>query len=583
MRPREEKLKKYWWLIIDYSDAMKIDSKDFKIENIFSRRRYLIPDYQRNYSWTVLGEVSIFWDDFIYYLNKEGNENLFIGPMVFKGEGINATEFEVIDGQQRLITLSIFISVIVELLVKYERRDLADGLRQYLIYRDTKNKEQLVINTIEQHPFFQKRIFHLDVDEKPEKESEKLIEKARMFFYDSVEVLLLENTNKIEYLEKIRDAIFNIDTVIVVSNDETDAFTIFETINTRGKNLSSLDLLKNYIFKNYDNRTGVNEPKETWKTISDNIAFSRDSFFNRFWASWVSKVSEGKLYRRFSDYMRDENNEDSLVKPNNLLSRIFIASKIYRKITNPRLDDWSINRNYQIYYHIRNINRLFNLKIHFPFFLALFEEFENGTIDRNLMIDALVAMENFHFIFTHMVSPRASGLDNKYSKFAIRLRSEKNKKAVIEDLKKELTEKIPKFDEYREKFVKLNFNDNKDTIKFVLVRLEKEKDPSMSIDFELHSIEHLEPQSSGALFTIDSIGNLFLMEEKYNNDKDDKRPFEKLKNGDEAISFLIKNTKYKTTKQDLKRINQKVKWKDEDMKERADDLAHKTYNLFSKL
>ena len=45
---------------------MKIESKDRKIKNLFLNRRYLIPDYQRKYSWDVNEEVLIFWDDFIY-------------------------------------------------------------------------------------------------------------------------------------------------------------------------------------------------------------------------------------------------------------------------------------------------------------------------------------------------------------------------------------------------------------------------------------------------------------------------------------------------------------------------------------
>ena len=80
-------------------------------------------------------------------------------------------------------------------------------------------------------------------------------------------------------------------------------------------------------------------------------------------------------------------------------------------------------------------------------------------------------MENFHFIFTHIVSPRASGLDNKYSKFAIRLRSSENKEDVIKELKEELYEKLPSFEEYKEKFLDLNFKENKDTIKFILLKI----------------------------------------------------------------------------------------------------------------
>lgn len=568
---------------------MNIESKDFKIKNIFSRRKYIIPDYQRNYSWTVDEEISIFWDDFIYYLNSNIKSNFFIGPMVYKAESINSSEFEVIDGQQRLITFSILLSVIVSLFDKYKRKDLSDGLKQYLIYKDEKNKDQLVIQTIEPHPFFQSKIFH-GKNVKPEKDSEKLIEKARGYFYDQIEFLLkkiTKDTKKIEFLEKIRDLIFDIDTVIIVSADETDAFTIFETINTRGKNLSSLDLLKNYIFKNYPILTGVQEPKKTWKNLIENIELGRETFFNRFWASWVSKVTENKLYRRFSDHIRNPKNNKEFKDNQSLLSELLIASIIYRKITKPTLDDWKLNKNYHIYHHIKNINGLFNLKVHFPFFLALFEEFENKHIDLGLLNETLLLMENFHFIFTHIVSPRASGLDNKYSKFAIRLRKETNKKKVIKDLRKELLDKIPKKEEYIEKFKELSYFKNKDTVKFILLKLEKIEDKSLTLDFDLHSIEHLDPKS-GFFKNSDSIGNLFLLEEKYNEDKRDLKPFDPCNYNNKnksikIIEFLGKETKYKTTKEEFNKIINKGSWTESDIDKRTEDLAKQTYVLFSKL
>lgn len=564
---------------------MKIESKDFKIENIFSRRKYIIPDYQRNYSWTIDEEISIFWDDFIYYSNKGPESNFFIGPMVYKGESTNAKEFEVIDGQQRLITFSILLSVIISLFNEYKRKDLAEGLRQYLIYKDEKNKEQLTINTIEPHPFFQKKIFHGE-DAQPTKPSEKLIEKARFFFNESIRSMLIglpKDSNKIELLEKIRDFIFNIDTVIIVSDDETDAFTIFETINTRGKNLSSLDLLKNYIFKNYSSQTGVDEPKKTWKDLINNIDIERESFFNRFWASWIAKVTENKLYRRFNDHMRDMAKNKEFQKVDILLNELLTASKIYKQITKPSIDDWKKDKNYHIYYHIKNINGLFKLKVHIPFLLALLEEFEKRKINLKLLNKTLLLMENFHFVFTHIASFRASGLDNKYSKFAIRIRNEKNKNKVIEDLKNELLSKMPKKDEYVQKFKELDFNKSRDTIKFILLRLEKETDPSLVLDFELNSIEHLEPRSS-KIQNVNKIGNLFLLEEKYNHEKDKNKPFDiNTKLNKSIIEILRDKTKYKTTKAEFNKIIANKIWTKNQIDKRTNKLAIRTYNLFSKL
>lgn len=566
---------------------MKIESKDKKIENIFRNKKYIIPEYQRSYSWEVNEEISLFWNDFTYYLDRQDN-NFFIGPMVFMAENIDATEFEVIDGQQRLITFSILLSVLVSLFRKYNEDSVATGLNQYLIFKDKENKEQLVIETEVPHPFFQKRIFHHEIDSVPNKgnESEVFIEKARVFFESSLEEYLskISDTKKsVDFLKKVRDCIFDIDVVVITSNSETDAFTIFETINTRGKNLSSLDLLKNYIFKNFVKKAGVCEPQNTWKEISKNIKVDPDSFFNRFWSSRVSKVTENKLYRRFGDFMRSSE-EDSLLKnTSNLLEELRFASEIYRKISTPKLDDWRTNNNQHIYTHIKNINGLFGLRVHYPFFMTLLEEYENKKIKQSILNETLLFMENFHFIFTHMVSSRPSGLDNKYSKFAIRIRNEVDKNNVINDLKKELLEKVPSFEEYRNKFNTLNYKDNKDTIKFILLKLEKENDSSAYLDLELHSIEHLLPRSVGEQ-GVDTIGNLFLLEQKYNETKDILKPFDLWVDSEQkTVDFLSSNTKYKTTKNNLEIISKNKKWNTEDIKERTERLAIQTYEIFSKL
>lgn len=236
------------------------------------------------------------------------------------------------------------------------------------------------------------------------------------------------------------------------------------------------------------------------------------------------------------------------------------------------------------YYHIKNINGLFKLKVHIPFFLALFEEFEKKNVNLKLLNKTLLLLEKFHFIFTHIASLRASGLDNKYSKFAIRIRNEKDKNKVIEDLKTELSSKIPKKDEYVQKFKELNFNKNKDTIKFILLRLEKEVDSSLALDFELHSLEHLKPKSIKSQ-DVNNIGNLFLLEEEYNNqDKGAKKPFDIDKKSKKSIIELLKNkTKYKTTKDEFTDIINSKVWTKNEIEKRADKLAIKTYNIFSKL
>lgn len=563
---------------------MKIEAKDAKVKNIFSRKTYTIPDYQREYSWTINEEISLFWDDFEYYLDKL-EDNFFIGPLVLEGESINADVFNVIDGQQRLVTLAILMSVIRDSFKNLGEKELASGLQQYLIYRDERSKEKVTLINEPPHPFFQKRILNSDNTSKPKKEDEKLINAARDFFENKINLRINNkktDKEKIGELEKIRDSLFNIDTVLIVSNDEADAYTIFETINTRGKNLLSLDLVKNHIVKEYPQKTGVKEPITTWKEIMKNIEKDREAFFNRFWASWYKKENESKLYRRFAKYLKKETTPFKDVTY--LLNKLSSASETYKKITTPKMDDWKVNKNYQIYYSIKNIGSLFGLKVHYPFLMALIEEHKNSNIKDALLREALQLIEHFHFIFTYIMSARASGLDNKYSKFAIRLRKDKNKKRVISQLRKDLQSKLPKIGEFGEKIKDLNYIEHKNGILYILLKLENIQSPAINIEIENHSLDHFEPQSSKSK-KVNNIGNIFLLEQKYNEDKDDLKPFEKWPkkkggSGETVCAFLANNTKYKTTKAELTTLS---KWSDLEINNRTNDLIKKAFNLFSKL
>jgi uncharacterized protein with ParB-like and HNH nuclease domain len=560
---------------------MKIESKNMKVGKLFTQSVYWIPDYQRSYTWEVSEEISIFWEDFLYYHENEARD-FFIGPMVFKAEDIDSAEREVIDGQQRLITISVMLSTLISIFEELGETDSANGLRQSLIFKDKTYKEQLAINTEDPHPFYQSKIFHFDNTVRPVKESEKKIEKASQYFVEKMNNLMqdCDLDERVKRMEVLRDKILNIDAVIIVSDDETDAFTIFETINTRGKNLSSLDLLKNYIFKNYPRRAGIEDPKTTWKLIDQNISTvsrSKKDFFNRFWSSWVFKVTENKLYRRFSDHMRD--NKHPFANSESLLAALKKTSETYRKISQPKLDDWSENKNLHIFYHIKNINGLFFLQVHYPFLMALIDLFEDKKIKIDILSEALLLLENFHFIFTHIMSSRPSGLDAKYSKFAIKLREEDDRKAVLSQLKDELNIKLPNLSEYKEKFSTLNYADNKETIKFVLMRLEKTENSSTLIDLEKTTLDHLIPKSSQEE-NVHNIGNIFLLEAEYNENKDDHGPFDEI-DGEKVVKYLKDNTKYQFSRKEFESIYNSETWTADTIKKRSEELAEATYKLFA--
>lgn len=564
---------------------MKVDAVDRKIEKIFQKKIYTIPDYQRNYSWERNIEVKTFWEDLLQSIEPDEN-GLFIGSMVFKGETLDSDEYEVIDGQQRLITVAIFFSVLVDIFEQLGETTLAENLQPNLVFNDTDGESHLTIVTEEPHPFFQNKIFHRKEGVKPERASEKKIEDTRSFLRAQILDYIKDNdaAEKLEVLKKIRNGLLDVSAVIVVSSDEVSAFSIFETINTRGKSLNSLDLLKNYVFKNYVRSAGVDEPKKSWSLFAERID-GDDDFFNRFWSSHVEKVSEKNLYKKFLKNMKGSDKHPAFENTEDLLTALIKGADAYRKIISPKLDDWKENKNYDVYYSLKNIYGLFRVKVHIPFVLALVEEFDAKKLKISKLREALEIIENFHFIFSHVMSLRPSGLDKKYSKFAVKIRKAKNKSAVIEELKKELGEKIPNEDVIKDALREYNFIDNSDSLKYILLRLEKQVRPESLIDIEKHSIDHLYPKSKSKKAWVNQIGNLCLLEKNLNEIKDDKQLFDTLKLGDKKtkmIEYILSQTSYQGTRTELEFIKKLGAWGEVESTERLTRVIDDIVELLKK-
>ena len=108
---------------------MKVEARSQKIENVLKKGTFIIPDYQREYDWDT-EEINEFFED----INEIGkDESYFIGHMVFEGE-FNGEKFIVIDGQQRITTITIMLCVIRDIFYDKKENDLADGINDNFIF-----------------------------------------------------------------------------------------------------------------------------------------------------------------------------------------------------------------------------------------------------------------------------------------------------------------------------------------------------------------------------------------------------------------------------------------------------------------
>lgn len=168
---------------------MKIESTDKDIETLLTGSFFKIPRFQRPYSWDE-ENIAEFWDDLIN--NK--SHDYFIGSMVVYKKA--KQQYGVVDGQQRLTTITILLCVLRNTFLDLGEKDLAEGLHQLIESKDRDNKSEYVLRTETSFPYFQEHIQKFGEPELPEdiKREEANLKIAHMLFKTYV-ISILKSVN----------------------------------------------------------------------------------------------------------------------------------------------------------------------------------------------------------------------------------------------------------------------------------------------------------------------------------------------------------------------------------------------------
>jgi len=548
---------------------MNVEARSLLLENVLKKGQFIIPDYQREYDWN---DDNL--DEFIDDLNDTEEENYFIGHMVCEGD-FNSSKFKVIDGQQRITTITIMLSVLRDIFFEKGLENLSNGLHDnYIFAKDKDYNEYVVLDNQMPYPILQAYVQNKINDKikevKPEKSGEKKIIKA----YDKFYKLWKDLTE--EKLKLLRDKILNLEIIFVAVDDEVDAFTIFETLNAKGKDLTPLDLIKNQVFKNYTKLVHLDEPNDSWKKIIENTKDKNMKFLNYFWASKYKKVSDRKIYKEFiKESKNKEFNYNDFVK--NLLSN----SKIYRQIIAPNFSDWKQEGEFKVYFSLNAI-QIFNIQVANSLLISLIREYTGKNISLKYLIKALSAIEKFHFINNAVIGGRSSGLDTMYSKISreIYLAQDKHSKhIVIDNMISKLKEKLPNKEQFESKIdSRLYFSSSntkqKKLVQYVLKKIEYEKQ-NYNVELINISLEHIYPEKFDKYWSrielkyIQSIGNLVLLDKNINSEIGDKLYIDKK-------SVILDKSTLITTKEVFEKNEQ---WTIEEIKNRKSELVGILYEL----
>ena len=273
---------------------MKLCAYSKSVKDILTlQRKYVIPRYQREYSWDI-EQVEEFWKDITEQFDYEkeifNTRDYFIGSFVLVGDDVKDTEFMIVDGQQRLTTITILLAALTHIGYDINNDDFANSCYVYVEGKDSDYQDFFKLENESPKPFLQKAIQYKknDTELKFNTTEEFKLFNAYKFFKDNILSKKGSISEFLLFLKAIRDQIIRCSAIYITVEDKEDAQTIFETLNAKGKDLSTLDLIKNKIFEVLDESHPSDYAKESWiklKSILNSRAniVSLDVFFRHFW------------------------------------------------------------------------------------------------------------------------------------------------------------------------------------------------------------------------------------------------------------------------------------------------------------
>ena len=281
-----------------------IKASEQNLDSVFHRDyEFRIPVYQRPYAWD-LEQVGELFDDLATAMDRGGDEPYFLGSIVLIKRGENPTS-DVVDGQQRLTTLTMLLCVLRELTDGEWPGSLDDRIRQRADVAMSRT-EVVRLRLRERDQGF----FHTHVQSKGglgslingntstnTNSQERIVENAG-YLYREVEKLTPD-----QRVQLARFLIGRCYLVVVTTNSQSSAYRIFAVMNDRGLNLTPTDILKAEVTGAIDDEASRSTYAQKWEAVEEELG--RDRFENLF--SHVRMVySKDKLRRNLQDAFRDQ-------------------------------------------------------------------------------------------------------------------------------------------------------------------------------------------------------------------------------------------------------------------------------------
>lgn len=528
--------------------------------------QFVIPIYQRLYSWKK-EQCEQLWDDIIKIGGNDKANGHFIGSILYVRDGITHSNnpLLIIDGQQRLTTITLLLIALrnhlseeVEILEKFSRKKI----ESYLINsnKDGDKKFRLILSESDKDTL----LSLIDKNKrKPSEPSVKIVENFELF-----EKWISENTGKLETIFKGLEKLMIV--WIALDKEKDDPQLIFESMNSKGIELTQADLIRNYIVMETETEKQKDFYNGYWRAMEEDFK-QNETLFNRFVRHYLTiktgKIpNEKRVYEAFKHYQQKER-----IGIEDLLKDLQKYCGYFCQIAFKKEDDKDLNKALSFLVDLE-------MDVVYPLLLELYSDYKDGILSKQ-DFSSIIDLTESYLCRRAVCGLGSNSLNKIFPSFTKKI----NKDQYLESIEahflslEKTTGKFPKDSEFKDSLITIDFYKFKKIkkIKSFLERLEN-FDTKEPVDTQKCNTEHIMPQTLNLEWERDlgenfkaihekylhTIGNLTLT--GYNKEYSNK-------------SFKEKRDMEKGFKQSPLRLNQSLKdlevFGEKEIEERANDLA----------
>lgn len=448
-------------------------------EIIEGSKQYIIPMFQRTYSWDQKQWLTL-WEDLMELVDESQQyENHFIGSIVSIPVNANPTgvqQFIVIDGQQRLTTLLVLLSVIRDKAEEDGQTELAAEINEtMLVNRFKKGEEYFKLLPTQSDKEIFKRIIKNEITVVDQNSG---LVKCYNYFKTKLDYLTIE----VEHLKN--KVLHNLSLVSIVLSPDDNPYLVFESLNAKGQPLTEADLIRNYFFMRIEPSEQEEMYKNYWLPMQMTLGDALTEFIRHFLMGINLNVKKKEVYVKLKQQADKANAID-------YLKELVVFARYYDKLLH-----YEKEPNKKIQYYLKRIQQ-FEARTAFPFLLYVYRDYEVKKYSLDQFIEILSIIDNF-IVRRYVCNIESKPLNKMFGSLYNQLKPY-NEADSIQELKAFL--QVRGYPKDNEVLIELKNSplygngDKREKCKFILSVLEETYGHKEKVDLTQATLEHIMPQT----------------------------------------------------------------------------------------